>query len=95
VKITRQIRIRGRVQGVGFRDALRREAIMQGCSGWVRNRLDGSVEAVVQGSEAAVRAVVDWSHRGPPASKVTSVETTDAQSEHDRTYVQFDFLKTV
>jgi acylphosphatase len=94
MEITRQLRIRGRVQGVGFRDALRREAIRQGCSGWVRNRLDGSVEAVVQGSEAAVRAVVDWSHKGPPASKVTSVEAIDAQSEHDRPYEQFDFLKT-
>ncbi len=94
MKITRQLRIRGRVQGVGFRDALRRVAIAQSCTGWVRNRRDGSVEAVLQGSESAVRALAEWAHRGPPASKVTSVEMGDAQTEHDRPYAEFDFLPT-
>ena len=94
MKITRQLRIRGRVQGVGFRDALRRKALAQGCTGWVRNRIDGSVEAVIQGNEAAVREVVEWSHRGPPASQVAVVEVVDAPNEHDRAYQQFDFLPT-
>ena len=47
--ITRRLRIRGRVQGVGYRDALCDEARASGVSGWVRNRLDGSVEALFQG----------------------------------------------
>jgi acylphosphatase len=94
MKITRQLRIRGRVQGVGFRDALRRAAIAQGCTGWVRNRLDGSVEAVVQGSEAAVSALATWARKGPPAARVAEVAVLDVQIEHDRGYAEFDFLPT-
>jgi acylphosphatase len=71
---TRQIRVRGRVQGVGFRYSLRDEAQRLGLAGWVRNRADGSVEALLQGDAAAVDVVVAWARRGPRAASVEAVE---------------------
>lgn len=73
--------IRGRVQGVGFRYALADEARSRALRGWVRNRRDGCVEAVVAGPTADVDAVVAWSRRGPSAAQVTAVETTAAEGE--------------
>lgn len=78
--IVKNLRITGRVQGVGFRDSLAAEAKRLGLSGWVRNRSDGSVEAVVAGSDDAVTAIVGWAHRGPPAAKVVSVMVTEMTS---------------
>jgi acylphosphatase len=92
--VTRHLRIAGRVQGVGYRDALRAEAIAQGVSGWVRNRRDGSVEAVLQGSVAATEAVIGWARRGPPAARVSGVEVEDATGELARAYAGFDWLPT-
>jgi acylphosphatase len=69
--------ITGLVQGVGFRDAMCREAERLGVTGWVRNRRDGAVEAVVDGSSDAVDAIVAWSRRGPRAARVTGVEMID------------------
>src|SRR5207249_8581789 len=73
--ITRQISVRGRVQGVGFRDALQREARRLGVTGWVRNRTDGSVEAVLQGSPEAVEKIIVWARRGPRAALVAADRT--------------------
>ena len=67
--------VRGRVQGVGFRYALVEVAAMHGVAGWVRNRRDGTVEALVQGEGAAVEAVFAWCRRGPPAARVDEVES--------------------
>ena len=72
--ITRHLRIRGRVQGVGFRMYMLGEAQRHGVAGWVRNRRDGSVEAVVQGEPDAVEAVIAWARRGPPSARVTDVD---------------------
>ena len=83
---TCHLRIRGRVQGVGFRMYLQREAQRHGVSGWVRNRTDGSVEAVMQGAPDAVQAVIEWAHHGPPSARVTDVEVRDA----DGTYSGFE-----
>jgi acylphosphatase len=66
MSVTRHLSICGRVQGVGFRYALLGEASARGLAGWVRNRRDGSVEALVQGNEAAVNALIAWARRGPP-----------------------------
>ena len=80
---TVHLRLRGRVQGVGFRAYMTREAARHGARGWVRNRRDGSVEAVVQGTPEAVQAMIDWARRGPPSAGVTEVEITAADAEGD------------
>jgi len=93
--VTRHLRISGRVQGVGYRDALCSEALAHGVAGWVRNRRDGSVEAVVQGSPQATDAVIAWARRGPPAARVSAVEVQDAAGEHARAYAGFDWLPSL
>jgi acylphosphatase len=90
--VTLRLRISGRVQGVGFRDAMRNEALRHGIRGWVRNRRDGSVEAVVQGNRGAVDAMLAWARSGPPAARVTDVAVSPATGEDDRTYAGFDWL---
>ena len=70
--------IRGRVQAVGYRAFLRHEAQRHGVAGWVRNRHDGSVEAVLQGPEEAVQAVIEKAHRGPRGANVTDVQVSEA-----------------
>jgi acylphosphatase len=74
-----RLTIRGRVQGVGFRYCLAEEARSRNLCGWVRNRRDGSVEAVIAGFGPDVDAIVAWSHRGPPGARVTTVETAEAE----------------
>jgi acylphosphatase len=69
----RHLRIEGRVQGVGYRDWMVRQASRLGLHGWVRNRGDGSVEAVVAGDEASVRALVSACQRGPLLARVDRV----------------------
>ena len=79
--ITRHLNIRGRVQGVGFRYEMQREARKHGVAGWVRNRNDGSVEALVQGEEEAVEAVIAWAREGPRSARVTNVQVTEASGD--------------
>lgn len=74
--ITRHLVIRGRVQGVGFRNYLEYKAQQFGVRGWVRNRSDGSVETVAQGTPAAVEAFIECAQRGPRASAVTGVSVS-------------------
>jgi acylphosphatase len=82
--------IRGRVQGVGFRDAMRLEAERLGVTGWVRNRRDGAVEAVVAGSAEALVEIVAWARRGPPAASVTEVVIADT----DGAFAAFEWRPT-
>jgi acylphosphatase len=76
-RVVRRLRIAGRVQGVWFRDSMQREANRAGVAGWVRNRGDGTVEAVVAGTQGAVDAMVAWSRRGPEKAEVTRVDGAD------------------
>jgi acylphosphatase len=73
-----RLRISGRVQGVGFRYALQSEAERRGLGGWVRNRRDGTVEAVFAGPPAAVEGMIDACRRGPDSARVDAVDVHDA-----------------
>jgi acylphosphatase len=68
--------ISGRVQGVGYRAATCDVAAVLKLNGWVRNRQDGRVEAVFEGSKSQVEAMLRWCHQGPPAAVVQTVERT-------------------
>lgn len=80
---TRRLTISGRVQGVGFRWSLCAEATALSLSGWVRNRRDGSVEALIRGAPAAVEALTAWAHRGPPGARVERVRCSDEPDSED------------
>lgn len=94
MKATRHLRIAGRVQGVGYRAALSAAAQAAGITGWVRNRRDGTVEAVVQGNPDAVEGIIAWARHGPPGARVTEVRAQDAPGELDRPYGGFELLPT-
>jgi acylphosphatase len=89
---TVRVRIEGRVQGVGFRDWTAREAALRGLRGWVRNRSDGSVEAIFAGSAAAVDDMVEACRRGPRLAHVAAIRAT---SEADDGGAGFRQLPTV
>ncbi len=74
-----RILVEGRVQGVGYRDWMMREARRRGVSGWVRNRADGSVEALVAGDAAAVAALLAACRRGPPLARVDALREAAAE----------------
>jgi acylphosphatase len=76
-----RLRITGRVQGVGYRFWLNREARRHGLTGWVRNRSDGSVEALLKGEDAAVEAAIAACSRGPRMAAVDRVERSDAADD--------------
>jgi acylphosphatase len=86
------VRIRGRVQGVGFRAWLVREARQRRVEGWVRNRRDGSVEALLVGEEPDVRALVEACRSGPPAARVDAVETAAGEGGEVRGFVELPTL---
>jgi len=75
------ITVHGRVQGVGFRESMVLAATERGVAGWVRNRLEGTVEAVLHGSPQACAELLRWAHRGPLAARVERVEVRTANAE--------------
>jgi acylphosphatase len=81
-KKTLHLVIHGRVQGVFFRNSMQREAQSLAVTGWVRNRSDGKVEAIVQGEPNAVDAMVRWAQRGPERASVERVEILPAEGSH-------------
>ena len=88
--IARRLLITGRVQGVGFRFAFADEARERRLRGWVRNRRDGSVEAIVAGPAAEVEAMIAWARSGPPAARVASVRVETVEGEFN----DFDIAPT-
>jgi len=77
----RLLRVRGRVQGVGFRAFVQDEAIRLDLKGWVRNRRDGSVETLVFGENAAVENLTARLREGPPGAFVVAVDARESSSE--------------
>jgi acylphosphatase len=79
--MTRMRRVRvdvsGRVQGVFYRASCVERARTLGLAGWVRNALDGRVEAEIEGPEAAVQAMIEWCASGPPSARVESISVRD------------------
>jgi acylphosphatase len=75
--IARRVVVSGRVQGVGFRYLLDREAAVAGVAGWARNTAEGTVEAVLEGPSSAVEDVLGWMRRGPRGAVVVSVDVTE------------------
>jgi len=79
--IRRHVVVHGNVQGVFFRDSTREEAERRGVAGWVRNRSDGSVEAVFEGDSNGVEALVDFVKSGPSRADVDRVDVDEEQPE--------------
>jgi len=79
--VARSVRVTGRVQGVFFRAWAKDEAETIGLAGWIRNRADGSVEAHLEGSEAALAEMIDLMREGPPDATVDKVEVEETDSE--------------
>ena len=73
-----QVVIRGRVQGVGFRAWAEVTALELGVGGWVRNRRDGAVEAVLAGPEQAVLTMIELCRNGPPGARVDALDQCEA-----------------
>jgi acylphosphatase len=86
--VARQLVIRGRVQGVGYRDAAIQAAFESKVAGWVRNCRNGTVEAHVQGEAAAVEAFIAWCHQGPPLARVTAVDVTPVPADDAMRYFE-------
>ncbi len=81
-------RVHGRVQGVWYRGWTVEQARSLGLSGWVRNRADGTVEALVHGPEDAVAELLRRCHDGPPAARVTRIDTAPDASPAETGFVQ-------
>jgi acylphosphatase len=77
-RVTRHVSIRGRVQGVGFRAFVEHVALKAGLEGWVRNRRDGSVEALLAGPRETVTAAIEACRRGPIGSRVDAIDELPA-----------------
>jgi acylphosphatase len=90
--IARRIVVSGRVQGVGYRYAMTEAARAIGVAGWVRNRRDGTVEALVQGEDEQVERMLTWCRRGPPGARVTGLATRELNV--DPVLLTFDLRPT-
>ena len=79
--VRRHVILTGRVQGVFFRDSLRRRAQTRGVAGWARNRPDGSIEAVFEGPETEVIGMLVYSREGPPQAHVETMTSSSEEPE--------------
>ena len=91
---TRLLRLRGRVQGVGFREACVQRAQALGVTGWVRNRMDGSVEAMLQGPPARLDALAAWLRDDVPGAWVQALDVTPVSPPFPR-FDRFERLPTL
>ncbi len=97
MSVIRHLVMRGRVQGVGYRAFVEHEALRLGLEGWVRNRRDGTVEAVLSGADDVVAVMIDACRRGPPAARVEAVDAEEGDMkllEQRRPGERFSVLRT-
>ena len=97
MSVIRHLVMRGRVQGVGYRAFVEHEALRLGLDGWVRNRRDGTVEAVLSGADDVIAAMIDACRRGPPAARVEAVDAEEGDMkllEQRRPGERFSVLRT-
>jgi acylphosphatase len=97
MSVIRHVVMRGRVQGVGYRAFVEHEALRLGLEGWVRNRRDGTVEAVFSGADDVVAVMIDACRRGPPAARVEAVDAEEGDMkllEQRRPGERFSVLRT-
>ena len=90
--MAKRLVVTGRVQGVGYRASFAEQAMALQLSGWVRNRRDGAVEALVGGDEKAVGTIIAWARRGPATARVDNIAIEDADAPVDG---EFKILATV
>lgn len=88
--VVKHLRIYGMVQGVFFRETMRRQAEKLGVTGWVCNCFDMSVEAMVQGTPEALDAIIAWVQHGPDTARVESVEIEEGEGN----FTRFDILRS-
>ncbi|MGH6727011.1 MAG: acylphosphatase [Pseudolabrys sp.] len=81
MSVIRHVIVHGRVQGVGFRAFVEHEALKRGLAGWVRNRRDGSVEAVFSGDPDTVAAMIETSRRGPLGTRVDVMHQREGSND--------------
>ena len=82
--------VEGRVQGVWYRDSTRQKALELGLKGWVKNRIDGNVEIVAEGTDHLVAELKNWCYEGPPNAVVTNVKETI--EEYTGEFLSFDIV---
>jgi acylphosphatase len=92
--VTRLVRVRGRVQGVGYRHACVQQARALGVTGWVRNRIDHSVEAILQGTLRQVIGMCDWMRDDVPSALVSAIDVAEVQPPFP-SFDRFDQQPTV
>jgi acylphosphatase len=95
VKAVRHVVIRGRVQGVGYRAFVEAAARRRGLAGWVRNRRDGTVEAVFAGDPEVVLTMIDACRRGPPGARVSDIAEREGREDEVRDGARFLVLGTL
>jgi acylphosphatase len=98
MSVVRHVVVRGRVQGIGYRAWTEETALLHELEGWVRNRRDGTVEAVFSGPEAAVATMLEACHRGPLGARVEAVYVDEADADlvaRRRPGERFSVLSTV
>ena len=84
------VKITGRVQGVCYRMETKRVAVEKGVKGWVKNRIDGSVEGVFEGDKEKVKEVLDWCNDGPLLANVEQIEV--ATQDYEKEFTGFTIL---